>query len=215
MYAPGFENDIENFCTVVAAPSGSTPEFTSVVPSYGPVAGVGKVKEASVSTFGAGEPGGTKVTECGSGPAISHVTVVPVATLIDSGRNSSMAMFGSCGSFRPPLSMTSGGTAAARGADACAGDRECGQSCERERNEYERGPTSRTDLHLPNLRKGDAKVGNLAQPGTAHAPIRTPRTTSPSRIAASAWFTSSSEKCFVTIPPRSTRPVSISSMKRG
>ena len=45
--------------------------------------------------------------------------------------------------------------------------------------------------------------------------VSTPRTTSPSRIAANAWFTSSSEKCFVTMPPSSTRPFSMSSMKRG
>ena len=215
MYVPALENDIENFCTVVAAPSGSTPEFTSVVPSYGPVGGVGNVNELSVATVGAGEPGGTKVTECGSGPAISHVTMVPVATLIDSGRNSLTAMFGSFGSFRPPVSVTSGGTAAARRADVWVGDATAVSpvSASATSTSAERRPepvfTCRTSG------KGDAKVGNLAQPGLAHAPIRTPRTTSPSRIAASARFTSSSEKCFVTIPPRSTRPVSISSMKRG
>src|SRR3954453_14129175 len=60
-------------------------------------------------------PGGTKVTECGWGPAMSHVTVVPVATFTFSGRNSRTAMFGSLGSLTPATTATSVGAAAARG----------------------------------------------------------------------------------------------------
>ena len=82
---------------------------------------VGKVSDASASVLGGVfVPGGTKVTECGSGPAISHVTFVPFATLIDDGRNSSTAMFGSFGSFTPATSEISPGTATARGVAAWA-----------------------------------------------------------------------------------------------
>ena len=72
------------------------------------MAGVGKKSDGSASVLGGTVvPGGTNVTECGSGPAMSHVTVVPVATLNFSGRNSSTAMFGSLGSLSPASSDTS------------------------------------------------------------------------------------------------------------
>src|SRR3954451_1690440 len=86
------------------------------------MAGVGPNSDGSFWAAGATVvPGGTKVTECGSGPAMSHVTVVPVATFTFSGRNSSTAMFGSLGSLTPARSDTSVGAATARGVAAWTG----------------------------------------------------------------------------------------------
>ena len=50
------------------------------------------------SGFWSSSPGAVNVTECGSiVPVQSQVTVAPVATVTDSGRNSSTAMFVSFG----------------------------------------------------------------------------------------------------------------------
>jgi hypothetical protein len=53
------------------------------------------MSDGSVSRVGAVAPRGANVTEWGSGPAISHVTCVPVATRMVDGKYSFTTMVGS------------------------------------------------------------------------------------------------------------------------
>ena len=190
-----------------------------MVPSYGAVAGVGNVSESSVAVLGGTVvPGGTKVTECGSGPAMSHVTVVPVATFTFSGRNSSTAMFGSLGSLTPATSDTAVGAATARGVAAWTGTASATSPSNARVTTNDRAQTKRAELHESYLleKRGSRKLSHLLRrpchpasvPAARHAVTRACRRRGPRHSpspSASPWVSRTAARN-VSIEAASARP---------